>query len=132
MLLAELPRDDKDFVYLESDLNALKGVYFREGKPNLPTKITTDKERDKALRVVAQTYLVVDYLKDTTVSTLYHKLRSRIRDMFFRLVEDTELKHANSQAAKIFAKNMVESGKSGAEIYQDWETKFIDTAEKNM
>jgi hypothetical protein len=132
MLLAELPRDDSDFVYLETDLNALKGVYFKEGKPNLPATIKTDEERDKAMRVVAQTHLVADYLGNTHVSGLYRKISDRIRDMFVRLVEDCEAPHGFSSAAKAFALEVKKSGKSGAAIYQDWEEQFIKRVEDNM
>ena len=90
LLATALPRD-QEFVYLQSEINTMKMVYFSMGKPaELQAKYKVNVQPSsyasmpetirEILTKMTMTALLVNYMNDSTVQKIYMTVCSRVRE----------------------------------------------------
>lgn len=107
-----------EFVYLEKELNGLKGVFFGRKTPNLQSDYI------KTLAIVQRVSLVATYLQNENVAAIYRAVSARVRARFVYLQSA-----AHSTAAQpSFRKFDVDFGT----IYDTWEDAYLTKIQNNM
>ena len=130
-LAAALPRGE-EFVYLQSEVNTMKMVYFSMGKPaELQTKFKvtvtpskyaeTTKIVQDILTKMTMTALLASYMNDATVSKIYVDVRSRIREVL------KDLDDAGDQTYRTVVGVL-----NLPTAWTLWHHAFIELIEKNM
>lgn len=130
-LAAALPRDN-EFVYLQSEVNTMKMVYFSMGKPaELQTKYkvtvtpsnyaATTKIVQEILTKMTLTALLANYMNDATVQKIYTDVRSRIGEVLKEFVNAGDQTYRTA----VGVLNLPTA-------WTLWHHAFIELVEKNM
>jgi hypothetical protein len=127
-LYSALPQDNihtAEFVYLESQMNSLKGVYFGRKIPNALNTDKAESELSKVLAKLKNTYAVYLYLANDHVETLYKDFLIRLRETWIKIGE--KLHGLNEpKISDFYDKKIWETA------FDTWHTDFIKSVQKSM
>ena len=127
-LAAALPAD-KEFVYLQSDINGIKMVFFKMGRPTILKKKTAtvksladaQTNAQEIFRKVTLTALLAAYMNQPPIFRLYNAVRGRI---------EAGLKAIADSPIATYASTIHPLGLPAA--FQKWHQSFIELVELNM
>ncbi|KFY19310.1 hypothetical protein V491_04501, partial [Pseudogymnoascus sp. VKM F-3775] len=110
-----------EFVYLNRDLNSLKGVLFGQKNPSV-------KDKSKSILKLAQLGSLSEYLHDDHVVAIYRAVSNRVKARFVNFGAACAAVDSGDGRFKAF-KDL--EGVDWASAYESWEGEYLRKVEEN-